>query len=58
MKLRTMVAAAFAALTVMAPAAAAGEQVCIPGANGWVTILGKEYRLPVGHSLPCQDLPL
>ena len=58
MKLRTLTAAVFVALVATAPAAAAGEQVCIPGANGYVTILGKEYRLPVGHSLPCQDLPL
>ena len=56
MKLRTITAAAFVALVAAAPAAAAGEQVCIPGANGYVTILGKEYRLPVGHSLPCQDI--
>ena len=58
MKLRTLTAAALMVLTTAAPAAAAGEQVCIPGANGYVTILGKEYRLPVGHSLPCADWPL
>jgi hypothetical protein len=57
MSLRTLIAAALVVVATAAPAAAAGEQVCIPGANGYVTILGKEYRLPVGHSLPCQDLP-
>ena len=57
MSLRTLLAAAFVIATTAAPTASAGEQVCIPGANGYVTILGKEYRLPVGHSLPCQDLP-
>jgi hypothetical protein len=57
MSLRTLFAAALVVVATAAPAAAAGEQVCIPGANGYVTILGKEYRLPVGHSLPCQDLP-
>lgn len=56
MKRWALVAVACAAMTVVAPAASAGEQVCIPGANGYVTILGKEYRLPVGHSLPCQDI--
>ena len=51
-----VVAVVFGVVGLVTPAASAGEQVCIPGANGYVTILGKEYRLPVGHSLPCQDV--